>query len=141
MRNMDLFQQVQMGAWHLHMAPEVDEASPSSRAPQASGPPSHSRVPLAGHHICREGTAAAPQPPCSSRDNTNNVHSNNSLGNQPLLPAGAGPEEPKRESRTSQLHISPILVGDQTPRTEYSSKEEAFLKCSSSYFIRVAQNQ
>lgn len=86
---------------------------------------------------CRRGRAAALK--------VNNIHRNNSLGNQTLLPAAACSKPPKPESRTSQLLMYPIHAascwGDQNLRTEYGSKEEAVLEYPNSYFIMVAQNQ
>lgn len=136
--------------WHLHMAPDMGETSPSFRTPQASAPPPAPSPPSQG--TTAAGKAPLLQaPPQDRRGRTaaatrvDNIHSNSSSGNQTLLPARAGSEEQKCESRTSQLHISPIHAafcwGDQNPRTEYGSKEEVVLRCSSSYFIRVAQNQ
>lgn len=129
--------------WHPHTAPEVEEVSPSFGAPQASAPPSCSRFPLTGQHGHREGSTTALQREQGQQHRwTTDTHSNNSSGNQTLLPAGADSKEPKPE-RTSPLHVYPIHVafcsGDQNPRTEYSSKQEVVPRCL--YFIRVAQNQ
>lgn len=73
----------------------------SGKAPLPWAPPQH----------CRRGRAAALK--------VNNIHRNNKLGNQTLLPAAAGSEPPKPESRTSQLLMYPhpcyFLLGGSKP--------------------------
>lgn len=111
-------------------------------SPPSQGTTAAEMAPLlqAPSQHCRGGTAAAMH--------VDNIHSNNSSGNQAHLPAGAGSEEPRPKSRTSHTFCTfpPSMQisaggGNQNPRREYGSKEEAVLRCSSSYFIRVAQNQ
>lgn len=88
--------------------------------PQLSFPILH--IPLAGHPSCEKAPLLwAPPQHCRKRRaaalKVSNIHRNNNLGNQTLLPAAACSEPPKPESRTSQLLMYPTLLPAEGTKT------------------------
>lgn len=121
--------QMDVLVWHLHMAPEIEKASPGFRTPWLSAPPSYSTSPLQGIWTvekapegCRRGRAAALK--------VNNSHRNNNVRNQTLQPAAACSEPLNLRAEHLNCSCTPSMLlptgGTKTWQQNTAARKKLF---------------